>query len=605
MVRPRPLESEDGAELLEAHSAGDTASKPLACPSHIRQLNPRPTGLIVSDPDRIRSILVMLSASHAMGVIRIAGGEDGDTHRSPSSQNVELVSGPRLFLPAEVRDSAWLGPWTVELQGLHSLIRFKLEPAARLEGGRFLLPTELECIYRRSERRVSAPPAALIRISRAGISETWLERPIRDIGYRGLQFVASPEDEFRPGERWSAAEVTWKHGPRIAVDVEVRHVSWNALTNELLCGAAVDASAPEVADQWCQEISSLLNPDTTLATTGCADKLWDLYDESGYFGLGGGRSEEFEHLKPMFSDAFDKLARAPSLGCCVVREYRGRIEATIALLQCWSGAWLAYQGARRQDNGHLALSGNSTLREMFMHAYEIAQQDVNLRWHVTFIRNDARFTRLSNFDFAESHNDGENAAIVPFRALELSCSRSASLGTRQDVDISAARDHEILAVCAALAKRFPYAYLDAYDLVAERCSLVATKGRWAKAGLARDRAILVARRQDIPFAAAIMDFAEQGVHLVGLLDSVHLVLLHPEGTECFPDLLRVAQQYYAVHGCRKFVLFEETGVPDYLEQFDVRDMGEANQVFFAASLTSEFLDYVSLITAPRVSGGSK
>ncbi len=130
--------------------------------------------------------------------------------------------------------------------------------------------------------------------------------------------------------------------------------------------------------------------------------------------------------------------------------------------------------------------------------------------------------------------------------------------------------------------------------------MTALKSAWAEADLGRDRAILVARLRGRPVAAAVLDAAEKGIHLVGLLDSVHLIALRPEARAFFPELLVAAQRYFAGRGHAKFILFEETGDHDYTRPFDAKDLGEADQIFFSAALTPEFLDYVAFITAPRV-----
>ena len=370
MAFPIPVGRMKSADPLNVDHEPGATSRPEAYPSHIRELVPQPAALRIEDADQIRAIFATLSTAHAMGAVRVVHADKGANDNLASPAVAKLALGPRLLVSAEFWDNARQRPWLVELQGLYSLVRFQLEPDARLEGGRFLLPAELECVYRRSERRVSAPPSAKIRILRAQTPETWLERPLRDIGFRGLQFVTHPGDLFYPGERFCAAEVTWKHGPRIPLTAEVRHVSLSDLPNEGLCGVSVDADTGAQAEIWQQEISSLLHPDTTLASPAIAGQLWELYDVSGYFGLDGRKSSDFERCKLAFEISREKLARAPHLGCCVVREHRRRAEATISLLRCWSGAWLAYQGARRHDNSPLGLSGNSVLRDTFLHAYE-------------------------------------------------------------------------------------------------------------------------------------------------------------------------------------------------------------------------------------------
>jgi hypothetical protein len=236
---------------------------------------------------------------------------------------------------------------------------------------------------------------------------------------------------------------------------------------------------------------------------------------------------------------------------------------------------------------------------MFFHAHELAQQDPNLHWNVSFVRTDAKFTHLSNFEFVRSRQSDRAAAIVPFRAIEVSCEKRRPLGRLRRADVAPASPRESRWIATTLATRFPRPYLEAYDFVAERLELQQVKPLWAAAGLRRDRAILVVRHNEQVMAAALLDLVEPGMHLVGLLDSVHLVALHTEGVHYFSRLIEAAISYYAERGWRKFVLYEETGDDSYTSGFDVRDLGAANQLFMAASLTPEYLEHIAAITAPR------
>ena len=433
-------------------------------PSGVRQLVAHPESVRVSDPQRIRAVFSTLAGARATGTVRIIEDQRDSDQELGSLEPVELAPGPRLLIAAGFRDSGCHFPWLVELQGPYSLVRFQLDPAAHLAHGLFMLPVEVECLYRRSERRISAPPGAAIRFAREGSPSLRIERPLLEVGFRGLQFPTQPEDHFFRGERLLAAEVTWKHGSTIPLVAEVRHVSDSDRPGEGLCGVCILPHTAAHADSWQQEISSLFHSSTAEASFAAPEQLWKLYEESGYFELGGRSASEFEHLKAAFANASLKLDRAPELGCRIIREHRGRTEAAMSLLRCWSGAWLLYQGARRQDGNPLALSGSAVLRDMFLHAYEVVQQSAQLRWHVTFIRKDARFSRLSNYEFAVGRIDEQRVSIVPFRAMEVACDKPLVTVTSPNHAIDSAQSEDIRPIVDALAARFPAPYLEAYDL---------------------------------------------------------------------------------------------------------------------------------------------
>jgi hypothetical protein len=560
--------------------------------SQTRLLSASESHVLLTDESEIASVISLLSISRAMGTVSFDVDEDCQCSYDPT--HAELAPGPRLLIAYGFANSRNEGIWQIELQGPYSLVRFRLGPEERLSQGRFRFPTSIECIYRRSERRVQAPPGALLRIQRHGDHGT-CERPLRDIGMKGLQFVLEPSDQFVVGEQF-LAEVSWKHGRTVSLRAEVRHVYRSGPPD--LCGVLIAPCSSDDTVLWTQEVCGLMYPETMDAKFVAPEQIWDLYDASGYFGLDGRHGSDFAHLRKTFSETSQKLANAPQLSCRIVRQYCGQVQAAISLLRCWSTAWIGYQAARRPMHGPLLLSGNAVLRDMFVHAYESIRHLQNLRWHVSYIRKDARFSKLACFDFATSRLGTPHIAVVPFRAMRMSCATQPGFSNSR-ATVGLAQPNELQSILDAYARHFPEPYLDAYDLVAERFTLAAFASEWQQAGLLRRRVALVARHGTTPCAAAVLDMVEPGIHLVGLLDAVHVIALNADGRRCFPALLTRVQEEFASHGRSEFVLFEETGEPAYALALGAIDMGEADQVFISAALTSEFLDHISRITAPR------
>jgi hypothetical protein len=568
-------------------------------PSHTRLSRIAPEVVNITNSSQISAILHALSYERVCGRL---GAIDPNLRNGNSDETValELLPGPRLLVDVDATRYDSIQSWFVELQGPYALIRFCLTQEMRLAHGRFLAPRELECIFRRSFRRVAAPPAAKLYFTRRGAKSIRCEYPIRDVGFRGLQFCLTHDNDFAVGEQLNDVEVTWKHGISIPLLATISHISTSDNPDYVLCGVVISGRDEASRTAWQREISGILHPHTTTAPTVHPEDLWRLYEESGYFALGGRRVEEFLYLKDDFLRASPKLTHAPNISIRVVREYRGRTEATMSMLRCWSHAWLAYQGARRQSENPMALSGNSVLRDMFLHAYESVHLDSLLDWHVTYIRKDARFTRRTNYDFAAAHNDGSRIAIVPFRALQLSSADTSltAIQPRGSLRVSFATNQDISRLLAALAKRFPLPYLEAYDFLSDRFELRELKNEWSRAGLRREREVLILRHGNQSIAAAIMELVESGVHLVGLANSVRLVELAPGAETRFGDLLRAVRRFYRAQGCGQFVLFDECLRTRRVLEAEDRDLGEADQVFMSKSLVPEFLENIYTLTSP-------
>jgi hypothetical protein len=170
----------------------------------------------------------------------------------------------------------------------------------------------------------------------------------------------------------------------------------------------------------------------------------------------------------------------------------------------------------------------------------------------------------------------------------------------EGLEISPAKPAEIGGLLRFLARSRPRPYVEALDLVPERFDLASIKAIWGRAGLARERAVLIARRDQQPLAAAVVEAAEDGLHLFHLLDAVRLYPLAPGGEASFCSLLKEARSWYLRKGKEVFVCLLEgdTLLPtDLLE--GLRDLGLADMSILSAELLPELLEHIHAITVPR------
>src|SRR5262249_37440588 len=146
----------------------------------------------------------------------------------------------------------------------------------------------------------------------------------------------------------------------------------------------------------------------------------------------------------------------------------------------------------------------------------------------------------------------------------------------------------------------PQAYAEALDLVPERFDLEAIGEEWASKDFTRRRRLLVARRFGVPVAAAVLESADDGVHLFRLLDSVRLFPLATGGVAA---LAAQASSFYLAMNKRSFVVFleDDTSVPPGLPS-GYEDLGLADYVILSAEHLHELLEHVYAVTAPRAPG---
>lgn len=334
----------------------------------------------------------------------------------------------------------------------------------------------------------------------------------------------------------------------------------------------------------------LTHPNTFVGESD-PDELWELYDMSGYFNLSESSSQEFEDRRRAFRYASEALSERPSTGAQITWESRDGIEASVSMIRPWSSAWLIYHLGRRRERA-LRLSGNRVLYELYLRAYEHAGRDRHLRWHVSYVQAEgARFSRILHREFVGRNIERGLAAIVPFRAWEVDC-LGASVAPA-NVTVADTQDRKWM--LKALAAQRPAPYLEAFDLVPGCLEIEAAKSEFHAAGLARERAVIVVRREGVARGAAVLDLAEEGLHLYGLLDVARVVALDDDFADHdLAALLAGASAWYRRQGKKRFVYFDElgrgaSGVP-------ARDLGAADQTMLSAELVPDLLEEVFLTT---------
>jgi hypothetical protein len=252
--------------------------------------------------------------------------------------------------------------------------------------------------------------------------------------------------------------------------------------------------------------------------------------------------------------------------------------------------------ARRRDEEGGA-SAREMLRQVNLHAFEQLQRDPGFEWTLVYVQEGgARWSHLAYQTFTESMLSTGLTCLIRFRAME---------STRTfPTDHSGFRAGEATAeeqayFFSALSRLRPPPYLEALDLVPERFDLQSIRNRWGRAGFSRQRALLVARDGAQAVAAAVLESAQDALHLFGLLDCVRLFPLTPGGEAAYPVLLGAARSWYLARNKSSFVCFYEAESLDAAQQSGLHDLGAANLMAFPRLLMPDFLEHLWLVTSPR------
>jgi hypothetical protein len=546
----------------------------------------------IDDPTRVRQGIAALFKHGARGTLRHAGGTVALT--------ADVFAQEADVLRWRVEGPIGAPPFVAELVGLNSIHCMHLDRG--FSDGEFLMtpvPSAILRLRRRWLRRAEVSSGLDVSFACSG-AQAILGGPVRNLSYQGIAFeLERPVDFLRPGTRIDDLRIFDRSGKSALVSAEVRCV-----VPVLRGGCQYGLQVLKGADsrRYVELVNDQLHPGTRVGGRW-AEHLWDLYASCGYFNLSGKEPAAFARRKSAFVSMARQLDHAPHLGCHVVWPHREPEGATAALsaLKIYDRSWLGFQMAKIKGDIE-GVSSRRILREIHLRTYEHIQRDPNVGWIIGYAQVKRVWTAHVHYDLPMRYVETGEADVLRFRALEVDTESDWKLDAHatDGVEVAPAAPAEVDAFARKLQRMRTPVYCDALDLVPGRMMLEQNRQAWNGMRFERDRQILLARRNGIPVAAAVLEVAADGTHLFGLLDLVRLYPLAAGGEQYFVNLLEAAKDWFRDYGKPQFVCFLETGtkLPDEIVA-RMNDMGEADMTILAAHRIPELLEHLYEVTPPR------
>jgi hypothetical protein len=612
---PRLVVSFDSPDRDTVESVLELLKKLTAGGGSVHPTSYEGTTEVIRSPERLRTILRGLFATGSTS--RLLGLEHGSRHEL-MLRPMTIRAGDELPLIFEASGRCPTPPFDIEMMGYLSNFLMRVDSTSQRDRRlRVAMPAELVRTRSRHYRRVAPPAGARVSFVHPLFPEVSIERPIRDLSLRGLSFLMAPKDAMFPGLDLPQVQIDWPGRLRVLFSGRIRHVTSDTATGSDFCGVdlvpirhvtsdtatgsdfcGVDLVPQELEDEerWRDATARIFHPDTRIGV-GWHRELWELYDASRYFGIAGRAEPDFRRVRRSFAKV--NRAVAPAIACQVVWPSQRGVEASISMMKVYSGTWVGAQLARRPGLPPEGLTNRRVLRDTILHGFEHLQRDPGFTWLMSWVRNDSPFARRLFCELAERFAaDGRRAAIVPFRAMEGRCDR-AGLEPPAGLSVAPARADELDTLLKVIEHTRSEPYIDAHDFVVDRFDLRQVRTAWANSQLVRDRQVLVARRGGRPIAAAVLELAEDGLHLFGLYDTVRLFALGAPGEQGFTELLEGAREWYRQRGKEKYMYFMEGGDASHAAQAGLIDLGEATLVILAAELMADQIEHAWEITVPK------
>lgn len=547
-----------------------------------------PASDVFDEPERLERVLRWFTTGHRPVSVQQGGRRARDVEISPSPDGQRILIGraPMLRAGAFVaRCESHVGEWELDLWALRVADD---RAVAVLQGtGRRT--------RRRSSRRVRL--AATVEFSHPDHPHDRIERPVVDASEGGLAFLTDTGDRIRPGLDLAGLTIHG-HDRSFTLSGRVCAITPGPDGHGHVAHVAERGTSLRDRASWSRRIVDLRHPG--VAASRDDDGIWDLFDRSGYFALSDKHSERFAHLRRSYEGVMRAVETTPGLGTRLQWPREGSPAATLTLLRAYSRSMLTCHIAKVSGPGPDGTPSRDVLRSVHHAAYERLQAMDDVPWLLAYMREERSWSHLVHVDFPARHLDSGMACIVPMHVHEFSTGRLASAANASGTGIGAPTAVETDAFLTWLAATRPTAYRAALDLDHGGRRDPVGNVRWAAAGLARSRATLVHRTRGVVDAVAVLEHAEDGAHLFGLLNAVRLYRLREDGARHFPALLAAADTWFAQRHAPSFVcMHEETeGSLDDRVVRAAQSLGGASIVAVHTDLLPDLHDHVQEVTAP-------
>jgi hypothetical protein len=539
----------------------------------------------ITDPSAIEAVVRFLVERRARASVSTSAGVIELEARPAPAPDALAFALSHGALPT--------APFVITATGYNAQYRISVR-GARVEDGKLLLPmpTVIEQVRARRSQRVSIEQG--VRVSFDASDGQRVERRVLDLTHTGLSFSADARcAALEPGaeipllllERPSAEPIA------LRATVKSRRIGLDGAST---IGCSIEPLGERQSALWWAACDALLFPNTRRG----AAEVWSVYRDSGYFGLSD-TLDGFDHLRPSYIEASRALSSAPELGCQARWPSRGPAVATVTNLKLYPSCWFSYHLAVRPEG---AVRAPEVLRELYRQYVEHSLALPGTRWQMAYVQESAHWSMRVHVDIPRRYCAPGEALIHEFRALQLRTSGSLP-PPPPGVVVGVASEIEIEASMRALAERRPKAYCEALEYApdAERFRLAELSRAWARHGMERARELLVARRNGEIVAIGVLEAAQQGLHLFGLLDTLRLYSLERDvepkrRAAAFDALIDHARVWFRQHGRRSFCYLEEEGELPADGQ-DIKAMSRALLTLLSVERLPEMLEQLYQQTA--------
>jgi hypothetical protein len=365
------------------------------------------------------------------------------------------------------------------------------------------------------------------------------------------------------------------------------------------CGVELLDFSGRGREVWAEQVLEHLNPGVVEATPFTLDDVWGVFERSGY--LEEKPAGELERMREPFTDAWRALLSARQDARLWIHTGAGRTEGTISVSRIYQSTWLVH---------HLAVDeALPPARKLLILAdlgprsalqwLAAAQPDANV---IIFYDASRSFNVQPYLNFFSGQLHTGLVELRPLRLHEYSPKDAQAASTVEEIRCSPASTRDLHWISEDLLRRDGALTHRAMDYSPETLLLEHLRSVPATEVLRRERAVLVAQREDRMLAYALLESAAIGVNIFSLYHTLRIIPCVPANEEsltvAWGALFAAAAAWHAARGAPSFLCLqaEDDGLaPQVRARFEAAAM----RVVVAAALIPAWVRLMNDLWAHR------
>ncbi|MBI2608318.1 MAG: PilZ domain-containing protein [Deltaproteobacteria bacterium] len=320
------------------------------------------------------------------------------------------------------------------------------------------------------------------------------------------------------------------------------------------------------------------------------DKFWGLLEDSGY--LGEKDSVFFQGMQCQAQKVWGTLAKDPfKISQDLVYVRNGKPLGTISATRLYEKSWLFHQLAVHPKN----IAEGTVHADLYLGAFgDFILNNPHIDFLMGFYNIHNTWHRKFFDYFGQTASDASKFYVEHFHLFEPLIPESPYVDPSYPWELATAVGEEKKWILKHIQKCVPMIIQEACNLDATSFEIPKTRKTYIEKGLARDRKLLILKKDREIVAFALLENATTGINIFNLLDQAFLFYLE-ETPQIQTLLVKGVMNHYRSLGKKSFLLLAQKENLEPYRTLRLQEICILKRAVFHRDLFYDYRDYLFLM----------